>query len=179
MGATTKATEMTALADAFRDTFAVEYITAREVMDRLARDDDARRVVLVDVRDEEERAVSVIDGAVTAETYASMRSTLGPHDCVCYCTIGYRSGRYAEKMAREAEREAVDARYLNLYGSIVAWTHEGGELRVPATGERTTRVHTYGKQWSCVADGYEAVYYKRPLVKGFGQMVRGWFVRKK
>ena len=177
-GSSTKATEMTALADAFRDTFAVEYVTAREVMDRRAREVGSRPMVLVDVRGEEERAVSVIEGAVSAETYESTRSTLGPHDCVCYCTIGYRSGQYAEKMAKAAAGGTDDARYFNLYGSILAWTHAGGACVVPATGERTTRVHTFGKQWSCVADGYE-VYFKRPLAKGFGQMVRGWFGRKK
>ena len=124
-------------------------------------------------------AGGVIEGAVSAETYESTRSTLGPHDCVCYCTIGYRSGQYAEKMAKAAAGGTDDARYFNLYGSILAWTHAGGACVVPATGERTTRVHTFGKQWSCVADGYEAVYFKRPLAKGFGQMVRGWFGRKK
>ena len=86
-GSSTKATEMTALADAFRDTFAVEYVTAREVMDRRAREVGSRPMVLVDVRGEEERAVSVIEGAVSAETYESTRSTLGPHDCVCYLSL--------------------------------------------------------------------------------------------
>ena len=81
-GSSTKATEMTALADAFRDTFAVEYVTAREVMDRRAREVGSRPMVLVDVRGEEERRERHRRSAVSAETYESTRSTLGPHDCV-------------------------------------------------------------------------------------------------
>ena len=169
---------VTALADAFKDDFDVACVTAREAMERVATSaDGGRAVVLVDVRDAEERAVSVIAGAMDAETYERAREGLGAHDAICYCTIGYRSSKYAEKMAKLAKNG--DAKYFNMYGSILAWTHEGGTLIDPRTGVETKKVHTFGKQWACAADGYEAVYFKNPLVKGFGQMVRGLFRRKK
>jgi len=121
--------------------------------------------------------VSVIEGAMDAEAYERAREGLGAHDAICYCTIGYRSGKYAEKMAKRANDG--DAKYFNMYGSILAWTHEGGTLVEPSTGLETKRVHTYGKQWACAADGYEVVYFKNPLAKGLGQMVRGLFRKKK
>ncbi|CAL50055.1 Rhodanese-like domain [Ostreococcus tauri] len=166
------------LADAFGAKFDVQTITARSVLERRNERDDGRRMVLVDVRAEDERAVSVIEGAMSVEEYERARTTLGAHDCVCYCTIGYRSGQYAEKMSK-AKKADEDVEFLNLYGSIVAYTHEGGELVDPATGEKTKRVHTFGKEWSCVADGYEAVFYKSALVGGLGQMFKGLFKRKK
>ena len=166
---------VTALADAFRDDFDVPHVTAREAMARVANGArGGRACVLVDVRDAEERAVSVIEGAMDAEAYERAREGMGAHDAICYCTIGYRSGKYAEKMARRATDG--DAKYFNMYGSILAWTHEGGTLIEPSTGLETKRVHTYGKQWACPADGYEAVYFK---ANGLGQMVRGLFRKKK
>jgi sodium/bile acid cotransporter 7 len=169
---------VTALADAFRDDFDVPHVTAREAMARVANGArGGRACVLVDVRDAEERAVSVIEGAMDAEAYERAREGLGAHDAICYCTIGYRSGKYAEKMAKRANDG--DAKYFNMYGSILAWTHEGGTLVEPSTGLETKRVHTYGKQWACAADGYEVVYFKNPLAKGLGQMVRGLFRKKK
>lgn len=167
--------KMDALAGEFESKFECEYITAKEVMARMGGAE--RRVVLVDVRGEEERATSVIAGAMSAEEYESARAGLGPHDCVCYCTIGYRSGQYAEKMSKSATD--ANAKYYNLYGSILAWTHEGGELVDPKTGKSTKKVHTFGKQWACAANGYDEVYFKNPVMKGLGQMVRGWFGKKK
>lgn len=166
-----------ALADAFEGKFDAEMITVKEVMERRA-EKGGRRMVLVDVRGEDERAVSVIDGAMSAEEYERARPTLGAHDAVCYCTIGYRSGQYAEKMSK-ARDGGEDVKYLNLYGSIVAYTHERGELIDPKTGAKTNKVHTFGKQWSCVADGYEPVFYKSALAGGLSQMVKGLFKRKK
>lgn len=166
-----------ALADAFEGTFDAEMITVGEVLARRATD-DGRRMVLVDVRGDDERAVSVIEGAMSAEEYERVRRTIGPHDAVCYCTIGYRSGRFAEKM-NKAREAGDDVKYLNLYGSIVAYTHEGGELVDPKTGEKTNKVHTFGKQWSCVADGYEPVFYASAIAGGLSQMFKGLFKRKK
>ena len=73
--------KMDALAGEFENKFECEYVTAKEVMSRMGGAE--RRVVLVDVRGEEERATSVITGAMSAEEYESARADLGPHDCVC------------------------------------------------------------------------------------------------
>jgi rhodanese-related sulfurtransferase len=178
-----KMSSLTAMCEEFRDKFEVEYVTASEVLKRVRDGGDGvkgRALALVDVRGEEERETSRLPNAMSVEEYEAKRDSMGAHDCVCYCTIGYRSGAFAEKLAKSTSTrdDDVDVKYYNLYGSILAWTHAGGEL-VDANGAPTKRVHTFGKQWDCAAEGYESVYFKHPMAKGFGQMLRGWFGRKK
>ncbi len=106
--------------------------------------------VLVDVRTEEERAVSLIPGAISKEEFESRRGELSGRSVVTYCTIGYRSGLYAD----ELRRQGWEVR--NLAGSILAWTHGGGELE--HDGRPTRRVHVYGKRWDLAADDFESVW---------------------
>ncbi|MEO1465267.1 MAG: rhodanese-like domain-containing protein, partial [Cyanobacteria bacterium J06633_1] len=69
---------------------------------------------------------------------------------IAYCTIGYRSGLYAQKLAQQG------IEVLNLEGSLLAWSHVGGEL-VNATG-RTNKVHVFGRQWRLTSEDYEPVW---------------------
>ena len=34
----------------------------------------------------------------------------------------------------------------------------------PSTGSNTTVVHTFGKQWSCVSEGYETKHFSPPAL---------------
>jgi rhodanese-related sulfurtransferase len=106
--------------------------------------------VVVDVRGDEEREVSMIPGALSREEFEERGAGLAGREVVVYCTIGYRSGLYT--------RELVDRGWKasNLRGSIVAWTHAGGDLE--RDGSSTRRVHVYGRKWNLVAEGYEAVW---------------------
>lgn len=106
--------------------------------------------LLVDVRQQEERAVSTLPGAVSQGELESMAGDLEGRRIVTYCTIGYRSGLYAA----ELRRRGLDA--YNLEGSILAWTHAG--LPLEHDGEETRRVHVFGPRWNLAADGYEAVW---------------------
>jgi sodium/bile acid cotransporter 7 len=108
-------------------------------------------VVLVDVRDANERAVSTIPGAITREEFGTRKAEFSRRPVVAYCTIGYRSGEYAQALLDEG----VDA--YNLEGSILAWVHAGQPVN-DAQGNATRRVHTYGAQWALLPEGYEAVY---------------------
>jgi sodium/bile acid cotransporter 7 len=110
----------------------------------------SRPVLLVDVRNQDELAVSRIPGAITPQELEERWSEALATPVVTYCTIGHRSGLYAQ-MLRD---RGVDA--YNLAGSILAWTHNGGEL-VNAGGP-TRRVHVSGPKWSLEADGYEPVW---------------------
>ena len=121
-------------------------VSADEVQ-RLREEGD---VVLVDVRDAKERKVSIIPGALSREEFEAKRSEYADSTVVTYCTIGARSGQYAAELAKQG----LDVR--NFEGSILSWTHAGGELVGP--DGPTRKVHVYGKRWNLAADGYEAVW---------------------
>jgi sodium/bile acid cotransporter 7 len=125
----------------------VEDMSAAAVKVLLARG----QVVLIDVRTPDEQAVSMLPGAVTKEAVSKNPSILQGKTAVAYCTIGYRSGVYAEKMAREG------IRIYNLPGGILAWVFSGG--KVYCDGKETKRVHVYGEKWDYLPAGYEAVMF--------------------
>jgi rhodanese-related sulfurtransferase len=112
---------------------------------------DTEDVVLVDVREPKERAVSAIPGSISLKEFESDEESFRNKRVVTYCTIGYRSSAYAEKLIDEG----FDA--SNLAGSILAWVDAGQPVEDPE-GHITMRVHTYGRRWAVLPDGYEAVY---------------------
>ena len=64
-------------------------------------------MVLVDVRSAPERDVSMIAGAISSQQYEADPSAYGDRTIVLYCTIGYRSGKYARKLLAEEQIQAV------------------------------------------------------------------------
>lgn len=106
--------------------------------------------VLVDVREPREWAVSRISGAITIDAFERDKAQYKDRPIVAYCTIGYRSGQFAQRLSQDG----FDA--SNLRGSILAWAHAGQPL-VDDEGE-TTRVHVYGPQWDLLPDGFESVW---------------------
>lgn len=108
------------------------------------------RLAIVDVRTPKERAVSMIPGAISQAEFEARKDEFRDAPVVAYCTLGFRSGKYAAKL----RAEGFDA--SNLRGAILAWTHAGQPL-VDAQGE-TRRVHVYGRKWNLVASGYEGVW---------------------
>ena len=124
----------------------VKTISAAALRERLPDDD----TVLVDVRSPAERAVSTLPGAITPEEFEDRLDDLGDCTVVAYCTLGARSSRYARRMGKRG------VPVLNLKGSLLAWTHAGGEL---VDGPSPTkRVHVFGPRWNLAADGYEGVW---------------------
>jgi rhodanese-related sulfurtransferase len=108
-------------------------------------------VLLVDVRDANERDVSTIPGAITVEEFERNHDDSRDASVVTYCTIGYRSGLYADQLRQRG------VKVLNLNGGILAWSHAGGQL-VTLTGEPTKRVHVYGRRWNLLPTDYIAVW---------------------
>lgn len=107
--------------------------------------------VLVDVRTPAEQTVSMLPGAITKEAFEAARNLYRNQTIITYCTIGARSGEYAETLRKEG------IEVFNLKGSLLAWTHADLPL-VDPEGHETKRVHTYGRKWDLVRQGYEAVY---------------------
>ena len=108
------------------------------------------QTVVVDVREPREWDVSRIPGAIALDTFESNQAQYKDRPIVAYCTIGYRSGQFAQRMIQDGFNVS------NLRGSILAWAHAGHPL-VNKDGE-TTRVHVYGPQWDLLPDGFESVW---------------------
>lgn len=119
-------------------------------VDELTKLAESERVVLVDVRTDPEREVSMIPDAIPAAEFEARKAEFEGATVVPYCTVGFRSGLYSKQLHEDGWKVA------NLVGSIVAWTHSGGTL-VNAEGE-TRRVHVAGAQWALQADGYDPTW---------------------
>ncbi len=111
-----------------------------------------KNIVLVDVRSPKEREVSIIPGAISIEEFEENLAHYSNRDSmmVAYCTIGYRSGKYAQKLRQQG------INIFNLEGSLLAWSHSQGEL-VNDSGS-TKQVHVYDRQWELTADNYQPVW---------------------
>ncbi len=133
--------------DVIRKGFAqVPEISAEDLRERLGSDD----LVLVDVREPSEQAVSMIPGAITGRQFEEDQDKYRGQTVAVYCTIGGRSGHYARRLADDGWN------VLNFRGSMLAWTHAGGEL-VDANGA-TNKVHTDSRKFDLVAEDYQAVW---------------------
>lgn len=110
----------------------------------------AEDVVWVDVRAPEERAVSTLPGAVASEVIEAAPDAWRGRRLVAYCTIGYRSGLWAD--AWSARGLTVD----NLAGGVLAWSWAGGGF--VRDGAPTTTVHVYGAAWDLLAPGYASTW---------------------
>ena len=121
----------------------------------------SKPVVVVDVRTDAETRVSVIRGALTKRAFEARLDAgdFATHAVVAYCTIGYRSAQYVEKLRKEKDLDAY-----NLRGSVLAWTHAGGELETPEERRATTDVHVFGKDWDLAPSEFDAVYFQAPAL---------------
>lgn len=115
-------------------------------------------LIFVDVRKDAEIAVSQIPGALSVDQFNQRYKSAGPPKgttVVAYCTIGYRSGKFAQKLVTRG----VPVR--NLEGGILAWVGKQGPLvQRGAAGAMlpTTAVHVYDREWNLVPSGYQAVW---------------------
>ncbi|MGI9628582.1 MAG: rhodanese-like domain-containing protein, partial [Longimicrobiales bacterium] len=125
----------------------VATITAEGLQEVMSRPES---LVLIDVRSPEERAVSMIPGAISVEEFERNPEDGSDKLVVVYCTIGVRSSQYAQAMAGKG------VNVVNLEGSILGWSYHGGPL--VQGGEATKRLHVYGPSWDIAAEGYETVW---------------------
>ena len=108
------------------------------------------KVVFIDVRETKEQSVSQLSGAITADFYLENQQRYSNYIKIAYCTIGYRSGIFAQ----ESGQRGIPI--YNLRGGVLAWVHDGGKV-YKGTGE-TKRIHVYSKEWDLVPDNFEAVW---------------------
>ena len=92
-------------------------------------------VLLVDVRTEEERNVSMIKGAINETQFEAMQLKKNVHSddeikyiVVPYCTIGHRSGIFATQLI---ESKGWDKDLVFNGQGVVPWSYESLDLEVP------------------------------------------------
>ncbi len=134
-------------ADYRREFPGVQEVTPAEAM-RLW---EKGRALFVDTRRPEEMAVSMLPGAVPQAEFLKDPERYGGRTVIVYCTISYRSGLLAERLAEQG------VTVHNLRGGLLAWVLEGGRV-YDGAGE-TRRIHVYGKKWRYPPAGYEAVTF--------------------
>jgi rhodanese-related sulfurtransferase len=131
-----------------RDYDGVAQLSTGALADRLA---DREDVLLLDVREMQEFAVSHLAGAQRVDP-GIWRSTFLKRfanaargkTVVFYCSVGVRSSKLAEKVRAELMAQGALG-VFNLDGGIFAWHNEGRPL-VNAKGQ-TSFVHPYDSYW--------------------------------
>jgi rhodanese-related sulfurtransferase len=111
----------------------------------------ADELILVDVRENDEQAVSMIPGAISKEKFEQGKDAYADKRVIVLCTIGYRSGVYVKELAEQGFKAE------NLAGSILMWAHEGLPLE-DSDGQPTKQVHIYGKKWDLLPEGYKGTW---------------------
>ena len=101
-------------------------------------------LLLFDVRESEEYAVSHLQGARPApskdEAQKALQGVPSDQRIVLYCSVGYRSSELAQFLMKKGYTEVY-----NLEGSIFAWANEGRP--VYRGNERVKVVHPYDRIW--------------------------------
>ncbi|OQW48200.1 MAG: hypothetical protein A4S09_13910 [Proteobacteria bacterium SG_bin7] len=110
----------------------------------------SRDSILIDVREENERAVSMIPGAVTRVQFEHSRERFRKAKLVFYCTFGNRASEYAQIVRRDSFIVS------NLRGGIIGWVQAG--LPLVRNGGAAKKVHTQNKFFSLLVCGYVPVY---------------------
>jgi sodium/bile acid cotransporter 7 len=103
------------------------------------------------VRKPAEIAVSTLPGAIDKPSFLENPQKYRDKTVVAFCTIGYRSGLFAQEMA---ERGLT---VKNLKGGILAWVLKGG--KVYKTDGVIKRLHVYGPKWDLAPSAYETVKF--------------------
>ena len=104
-------------------------------------------VTLIDVRSPKERNISQLPLAISSDTFLKNPRKYSHTKIIAYCTIGYRSGKFAEKYHQY--------KISNLAGGVLMWSHIQG--RFLHNQKNTKRVHIYSKSWNYLHSDYEAV----------------------
>ncbi|MFL2434789.1 MAG: rhodanese-like domain-containing protein [Vicinamibacterales bacterium] len=138
--------------ESVESTIATEFPDIRQMTtDDLANilDDDAKEVMLLDVREDDEVAVSHLLGAVrvgSVQEAATLIQSAPQHTIiVAYCSVGYRSAELVSDLQQLSTRTVY-----NLNGSLFRWANE--DRAVYRGTERVTTVHPFNEHWGTLLD---------------------------
>ena len=108
------------------------------------------KAVLIDIREPREQQVSMLPGAITEKEFVNDPAKYKDAVKIAYCTISYRSGKFAQKLQEKG------IMVYNLRRGILAWVHAGGKV-YDQSGE-TDRIHVYSRMWNLGPKRYRAVW---------------------
>ena len=151
--------------DTVEYTIATEFPDVRQVTtDELSNllNDDVKEVMLLDVREVEEVAVSHLLGAVrvgSVEEAATLIQSAPQHTTiVAYCSVGYRSAELIAELNQFSTRTVY-----NLAGSFFRWANE--DRPVFRGTQRVLEVHPFNDQWGTLLDPSLHAYEPNPPIK--------------
>jgi rhodanese-related sulfurtransferase len=104
--------------------------------------------LLLDVRPIDEYSISYLPGALHAPDETKIveaiqkaaTSPVGAQPCVLYCSVGYRSAQWVEKLTKRGHKNIY-----NLNRSLFMWANEGRALENKQGV--ATQVHPFSKEW--------------------------------
>ena len=124
----------------------------------------SEQVLILDVREAEEYAVSHLDNALRVDPGISNRqfmqqfeSDLQNKIVIFYCSVGYRSSDLAEDLQEGLVQNGAKAVY-NLEEGIFGW-HNADMPLVNDTG-KTSRIHPYDDHWGRLIVHQQDVSYE-------------------
>lgn len=124
---------------------------------------DPDEIIVFDVRQPSEYAVSHIDGAIRVDPGASADDFIAAHGdflagktAVFYCSVGRRSSAFAARVDNMLTDHGVQASY-NLQGGLFSWSNDGRALMQDA--EATTAIHPYNAYWGRLIVNKETIQY--------------------
>jgi rhodanese-related sulfurtransferase len=107
-------------------------------------------IIFVDVREINEYEVSLLPNAMIQKDFEKSQYDKKKVKIIVYCTIGYRSGLYTDKLINDGWEA------YNMLGGVLLWSHE--KLSFYKNGNKTKKVHIYAKDWNFLHSDYTAVY---------------------
>ena len=127
---------------------ALTHVSADEMMALT----EAHDVLLLDVREPKEYAVSHIDGAVrvdpnisTDEFMSRYGETVRGKQVVLYCSVGRRSSKLGDRVRADLIESGAKS-VSNLEGGIFRWHNQHRPLRQGDVA--TQKVHPYNRWWA-------------------------------
>ncbi len=128
--------------------YPIEQIRSDSLAARLAKGDSS--LLLFDTREPEEYAVSRLRGAIRvdpamdAETFlAAYGDTIKNRDLIFYCSVGYRSSIFAERLGKMAPAASYSS-IANLRGGLFRWYNEDRPL---FRDVQVDTIHPYDEYW--------------------------------
>lgn len=135
----------------------VKHISAEELKNQL-NVQNRSDVILFDVRESKEYAVSHLDGAIridpsikTDDFFKQYDDDLKGKTAIFYCSVGRRSSQLINRL-ETTNNSDKSLEMLNLEGGIFRWTND--TLPVDGVG-----VHPYNWYWSRLIDDKSMIHY--------------------